>query len=218
MRWKKLPVVAVLFLAAFVSASLSGLERSRDQLLSDIGMGLINGSAEFIDMIPFAYSSTQDLLLGCDTLIYRVSVGATPRQRSEVIIDACAGIVAELIQRQPTSSLAHYLSARLAANQEDHARYMAAFSKSQEFGKFEGWLSARRFKLVVSNANFDEHVGLITNEIVSMFRFQSGTEELANQFFTAPALRELFPIALQQASAQDRQRFLNILENHGDAS
>lgn len=167
-----------------------------------------------IDSAPLKYralslSADDSKLAICDANFQFVATGLLQVESIADVIDQCGFLANAILQKSPTHSFAHLIAATSDSLAKDHIGFAHHIALSQRYGRFEGWLSQRRY-FYLSRLGEPPSTLLLENEIGTMLAFQRGSELLVEDLHRAPSLQPVIFAALKAAELVYQQRFLNL--------
>lgn len=162
-------------------------------------------------------TSEQQDLDRCATALLGIRASLQTSLVQKAAAKQCQAHARAIITGSPTNGRAHFLLAVAAHRLDDTETFRHHFRMSQLYSRNEGWLSHRRFAVLINDAPPDT-AGLLAGEIATMLTMQSGAERLARSFARDPMLRPSIRAVLRVSDQHLQQRFLNLLRRQGFAA
>ena len=148
-------------------------------------------------------------LSDCDDLLASSYVRVSGQQTVENLSRACARNAKAALNSSPTLSIAHLVQARAAFNLKDFERAGVHFEASYQTARIEGWLAARRVRLLfdaglTGTLRVPEETAY--SDVLTVLADNRYHSLLAQLYIRFPQHQEWLQGALQKGSAQHQRR------------
>lgn len=168
-----------------------------------------------IDPAPLDYgtlslSADNSKLSICDANHQFIAAGLFQAESIEHVVEKCSTLASRILRTAPTHSFAHIIAAIAAYPDAGRDVFEFHMSRSQQFGRFEGWLSQRRY-FYLSRLVRPEASPLLERETATMVTFQQGAETLASELLRSPSMQPIILSAVKVSDPIYQQRFINLI-------
>lgn len=124
---------------------------------------------------------------------------------------ACQQIANRILSSTPGHSYAHFIVALSAYHLGQAGSMGTHLAQSTALAPFEGWLAQRRLSLAFGVAD-QQTFPSTGSDIGTLLTTQAGAEFLARFYMHRPKIRGAIAQRLEQATASDQTRFINLLK------